>query len=209
MADATIAGGVLFDWTALNDTASDTPGLATGELDLGDGIVDVTLSIITAHTDANTVGAGLDVNVEVYGRKGALGENYQLLGTLSEGGTTSLTATMDAAIDADGGTGDVLPVDATTVFDENDAAIGRLFLLDATLLNSEMVKIIGWVDGASFKLSQLVTLDHADTGALFQATEQQMSIPNGIRYIKVVWNNKDDDANYAVQVSYSGILAYV
>lgn len=208
MADATIAGGVLFDWTLLGDTVSDMPGLSSGELDLGDGIVDVTLSIITAHIDTNAAGTN-DVNVEVYGRKGTLGENYQLLGTLSAGGGTSLTATMDAAIDADGGTGDVLPVDATTVFDETDAAVGRLFLLDATLLNSEMVKIIGWVDGVSFKLSQLVTLDHADTGALFQATEQQFSVPNGIRYVRVVWNDKDDDANYAVQVSYSGILAYV
>lgn len=208
MANATIVGGELFTWTFLDDFgAADVSGISTGELDLGDGTIDKLLHIATAQTVNGTAGIGL--NIEVYGKAGANNEDYHLLGTLGAGGSAAiLTATMDEAVDADVN-GSHLHVDATTVLDDADATTGRWLLLDATPANSELVKIIGWSDGAFFNLSQAVTLDHADTGALFPATEQPFNVPNGIRYVQVIFSNKDTAANYYCHVSYSGVSDFV
>jgi hypothetical protein len=54
-----------------------------------------------------------------------------------------------------------------------------------------------------------IIITHQNTADLLDGlVEIPVNIPNGVQYVKVTFSNADDDANYAVRVDYTAILAY-
>jgi hypothetical protein len=204
VADASKIQGQLLDWTLLDDTASDSPSVDSGELDIGEGAVDVVLNIAVAHKDANAASTNF-VTYKVFVKTGANDEDWRLHATGGAGGGTAVKE--DVAAQSASAQNRIEVADTT---DWNTGLGERLFLLDATLLNSEIVQIFGWVDNDAYLCVDNLTITHENTADLLDGlVESPVSIPNGVRYVKVVFSNADDDANYAVRVDYSGVSAYV
>jgi hypothetical protein len=204
LADATKIQGQLLDWTALPDTVTDSPSLDSGDLNVGAGYVDVLLSITVAHIDVNVAGANY-VTVKVLVKTGATDETWRLLTAFQTGGGT---AVLEAVAASSASAQNRVEVADTTDW---DTGLGeRLFLMDATLVDSEIIEILGWVDNDAFLCIDNLTNTHADTADILDGlNEHQVSIPNGFQYVKVVFHNADDDANYAVRVDYSAVTEFV
>ena len=207
MADATKVQGVIKDWTLLDDTGSDSPTVDTDNtgagFDIGAGAVDVELNIKIAHIDANAAGVNY-VSYKVFGKYGANNEDWGLLTASSSGGGTAVKEDLNG----NSATNEI-PVADTTDW---DTGLGeKLFIYDtANILNSEVVEIAGWHDTVHYTATHNLTNVHANTADLLDGlNEHRIPIPNGIRYVKVVFSNSDDDANYAVKVDYSAVSEYV
>ena len=204
MADATKVSGQLLDWTALGDMVTDTPSVDSGTLDVGEGVIDTVLHIAVAHTDTNAASTNY-VTVKVFTRSGATDETWNLHAVFQAGGGTAVAE----ALDAESASAQAnIKVAATTDW---DTGLGeRLFLLDASLVASEIVAILGWADADYYIAADNLTNTHAATTSVLYdgLVEVPINIPNGIRYVKAVFSNADDDANYAVRVDYSAVSAY-
>lgn len=204
MADATVTVGQLLDWTTLDDTISDTPGLDSGTLDLGDGVTDATIYVTVCHKDTNAAATNI-VTVKIFVRPGGTAdEDWRLLTLCSAGGGTAVKE--DIVAQSASGQSHIEVADTT----DWDTGLGeRLFILDATLANSELVTIIGWIDIDYYLAADNLVNTHENTADLLDGVNEiPVAIPDGCRYCKVVFANSDDDANYAVRIDYSAVTDY-
>lgn len=203
MAKAVKYQGNILDWTLLPDTVSDSPSVDSGQHDVGEGAIDVELSIKVAHIDTNAAGINF-VTIKVLGKYGPNDEDWGLLSQIQSGGGTAVKEDLNALSAA--GQNRIEVADTT----DWDTGLGeRLFLLDATLVNSEIVEIFGWIDADCYLAIDNLTNSHQNTADLLNGlSEHRVYIPNGIRYVKVVFHNSDDDAEYAVKVDFSRVTEF-
>lgn len=203
MSDATKTGGQLLDWTLLDDTTSDVPTIDSGTLDVGAGSIDIVLNIAVAHKDANAASTNY-VTIKVFTRSGATDETWNLHATSQAGGGTAVKEDINAQ--SASGQAEIQVADTT----DWDTGLGeRLFILDATITASEIVHILSWHDNDHYNAIDNLVNTHEDTADLLDGlVEIPVNIPNGVQYVKVTFSNADDDANYAVRVDYTAILAY-
>lgn len=202
MANATKVSDELLAWTAIPDLVTDTPSMTSGSLDIGEGAVGVILNIGVAHTDVNAAGAAyVTIKVEVL-----IDGRWEYLTSFQAGGGTAVAEALDAE---SASAQPNIKVAATTDWD--DGLLTRLFLLDTTLANSEVVEIKGWADADYYIAMNNLEITHAHTTSILYdgLVETPVSIPDGIRYVSVNASNNDDDANYALHVSYSAVSEYV
>ena len=199
-ADITKSQGQLLDWTLLDDTgASPAMHIETGThtyTDTLSSVLNVCMVNIGAAADAGSVG------FIVFVRYGAADDGWRIW--VDYGASVAVAVTID--LDAEAASGQaVIPLSATTNFDE-PARIGDVFFIkDATLANSELV-IWGGVfenDVSITAIDNLVTT-HANTADIYQVVDQwNILLPNGCDEAKVLFYNRDADANYACRVDYA------
>jgi len=210
LADATKIQGQLLDWTLLDDVGTDSPSVdsagTTSGHDIGAGSVDVNLTISVAHIDTNAAASTNYVTVKVLGKVGATDEKWLPISVFQSGSGTSVKE--DVAATSNSGQTHIEVADTT----DWDTGLGeRLFLYDsANILDSEVVEIFGWADNDYYIATDNLTNTHLNTADLLDGlNEHNVNIPNGYQYVKVVFHNADDDANYAVRVDYSAVTEFV
>jgi len=197
-ADITKSQGELYAWTLLDDTAG-VPYLETGVhtyTDTLSSVLNVAMVNVGAVADAGSVG------FKIFVRYGAADDGWREWINLQADVAVAVTIDVDAeAASAQA----VIPLSATTNFDE-PAQIGKTFFLrDATLANSELV-IWGGVfeNDVSITVIDNLVRTHADTADIYQVVKQwNIRLPNGNDEAKVVFYNQDADANYACRVDYA------
>ena len=192
--------GQLLDWTLLDDTGA-TPAMTveTGTHTYTDTLsstLNVVMVNIGAVADASSVGA------KVFVRYGAADDGWREFIDLKADVAVAVTIDVDAEAAADQA---VIPLSATTNFDEPARIGDTYFIKDATLADSELV-IWGGVftnDVSITVIDNLVTT-HANTADIYQVVSQwNIRLPNGNDEAKVLFYNQDADANYAVRVDYA------
>lgn len=195
----------ILDWTLLDDVGSDYPTVATGTIDTVD-YAGKLLSITTCHADANAAGANY-VTIKIYGCFGsdpAVPENWRVIGTMQAGGGTATK--VDVGTSSAAGQKELLVAD-TTAWDTGLQE--RIFVLDATPANSELVTIAGWHDNTHYTCLNNLSQTHANTADLLDGvTAQTFILPNELRYYEVVWSNSDDDATYYVRADIGAVTDY-
>ncbi len=206
--DATNLQGQALDWTLLDDIGSDNPFVTTGSIDLSD-YVKTTLSLVVAHADANAAGANI-VTIKIlalFGTDLANTEDWRTVGILTAGGGTAVKEDIAAT----SGFGEANP-ERIEVADTTDWDTGlgeRLFILDATPANSELVHVAGWADNDYYKAAASLTKSHANTADLLDGvTEQTFELPKGAQYFRIMFFNSDDDATYYVRCDYIAVIDY-
>lgn len=203
MADFTKTQGTFLDWTALGDTVTDLPFVDSGTLTIPAGALSTTLHITVAHTDINAAATNY-VYVKVYVRTGANDEDWRLSASLQAGGGTAVLEPVADTSGAGEANPERLQVADTTDWDTG--AQERIFVMDTTLANSEVVTIVGWADNDYYVCADGMTLAHANTAdALSGVDGLNILLPDGADYCKVVFTNSDDDANYAVKIDYTSV----
>jgi hypothetical protein len=207
--DATNLQGQALDWTLLDDTASDTPSVTSGVIDLGDNVSNI-LSLVVAHADVNAAGANI-VTMKVYAGFGIhtpatnpYEEELRLVGVLTAGGGTAVKEDISGTSNAN--QKEITVADTT----DWDTGLGeRLFILDANPVNSEIVTIAGWHDNTHYNAMSNLSNTHLNTSDLLDGvTEQTFELPKGARYFKVDFFNSDDDATYYVRCDYIAVTDY-
>jgi len=207
--DATNLQGQALDWTLLDDTGTDNPSVTTGKIDLSD-YVKTTLSLVVAHADANAAGANI-VTIKIFAGFGIhdpstnpYEEELRLVGVLTAGGGTAVKEDISGTSNAD--QKEITVADTT----DWDTGLGeRLFILDATPANSEIVTIAGWHDNTHYNAMSNLSNTHLNTADLLDGvTEQTFELPKGARYFKVDFFNSDDDATYYVRCDYIAVTDY-
>lgn len=196
--DITKSQGQLYDWTLLDDTGG-TPTLETGTHTYTDTLsstLNVAMVNIGAVADASSVG------FIIFIRYGATEADWREWREYKA--DVAVAVTID--VDAQAASGQaVIPLSVTTNFDE-PARIGDVFFIkDATLANSELVIWGGTFnnDVSITAIDNLVTT-HENTADIYQVVSQwNIMLPNGCDEAKVLFYNRDADANYACRVDYA------
>jgi hypothetical protein len=109
-------------------------------------------------------------------------------------------------VDAQAASGQaVIPLSATTNFDEPARIGDTFFLRDTTLANSELVIWGGTFDNdVSITVIDNLVTTHENTADIYQVVSQwNILLPNGNDEAKVVFYNRDADANYACRVDFA------
>ena len=165
MADFTKTKGQLIDWTLLDDTGSDIPSVETGALAL-DEEIGAKLMIVVAHADTNDP-AGALVYISIQVKVGANDEDWRQYCQLTAGG---VQATLEA-IAAQSASGQT-HIEVADTTDWDTGQLERLFLMDATKINSELVTIVGWADNDYYLAADNLTLTHEDTADLLNKVDE-------------------------------------
>jgi len=197
MADFTKSRGQLKDWTLLDDTATDTPTVDSGELDLSGGDIGCILHLVVAHADVVDA-ATSPVYINVMTKKGSGNEDWGLFAQLQAGGGQAVTE----ALDAESASGQKqVKVAATTDWDTGQ--LERLFLLDGTPANSELVTVMGWADADYYLVAENLSNTHAIATALFDGVDEiPVYIPPEFQTVKVLFGNSHGTATYYLRVDY-------
>jgi len=199
MADFTKSKAQLLDWTLLDDTATDSPSVETSALALDEELGAI-LNIVVAHADTNDACTSY-VYISVQGKVGSNDEDWREIARLQAGGGQATTEALDAE-SASGGTS--IKVAATTDWDTGQ--LERLFLKDGTLVNSELVTIVGWSDADYYIAADNLTNTHAAATDLFDGVDEiPVHIPPEYDSVKVIFSNSHDTATYNVRVDYNVI----
>ena len=203
MADFTKTKGQLIDWTLLDDTGSDIPSVETGALAL-DEEIGAKLMIVVAHADTNDPASAL-VYISVQVKVGANDEDWRQYCQLTAGG---VQATLEAiATQSASGQAHIEVADTT---DWDTGQLERLFLMDATKINSELVTIVGWADNDYYLAADNLTLTHEDTADLLNKVDEiPVFIPKEYDAVKVVFGNSHGTATYYVKVDYNLVTEIV
>lgn len=204
MADFTVAQGQFLDWTLLDDTATDSPSVDSGDLTIPAGALETTLHIVVAHQDTNDASTSY-VYVSVYVQAGGNDndEDWREVCTLQAGGGQATTE----ALDDNSGSGQANPerikVGATTDWDTGEGE--DLFLLDAgTLADSCLVKIVGWSDADYYICAWELENAYDSSDALFDRVDfLNVPLPRGAEKALVIFTNSHGTATYAVRVDYT------
>lgn len=197
-ADITKSQGELYDWTLLDDVAGG-PTLETGThtyTDTLSSVLNVVMVNIGAVADAGSVG------FKVFIRYGATEADWRLWIDLKA--DVAVAVTID--VDAQAASGQaVIPLSSTTNFDEPARIGDTFFLRDATLANSELVIWGGTFDNdVSITVIDNLVTTHENTADIYQVVSQwNIRLPNGNDEAKVLFYNRDADANYACRVDYA------
>jgi len=197
-ADVTKSQGELYDWTLLDDTGA-TPILETGihtYTDTLSSVLNVVMVNIGAVADAQSVG------FMIFVRYGAADDGWRLFIDLKADVAVAVTIDVDAqAASAQA----VIPLSATTNFDEPARIGDTFFLRDTVLADSELVIWGGVFDNdVSITVIDDITETKENTADIYQVVSQwNIMLPNGNDEAKVVFYNRDADANYACRVDYA------
>jgi len=203
MADFTKTKGQLIDWTLLDDTESDIPSVETGALAL-DEEIGAKLMIVVAHADTNDP-AGALVYISIQVKVGANDEDWRQYCPLTAGG---VQATLEA-IAAQSASGQT-HIEVADTTDWDTGQLERLFLMDATKINSELVTIVGWADNDYYLAADNLTLTHEDTADLLNKVDEiPVFIPKEYDAVKVVFGNSHGTATYYVKVDYNLVTEIV
>ena len=196
--DITKSQGQLYDWTLLDDTGG-TPHLETGVhtyTDTLSSVLNIVMVNIGAVADAGSVG------FMIFTRYGAADDGWRLLIELKADVAVAVTIDVDAqAASAQA----VIPLSATTNFDEPARIGDTFFLRDVVLANSELVVWGGvFSNDVSITVIDDITETKENTADIYQVVSQwNIKLPNGNDEAKVVFYNQDADANYACRVDYA------
>lgn len=195
-ADVTKSQGELYDWTLLDDTGA-TPYLETGVHSYPDtlsSMLNVSMVNIGAVADASSVG------FMIFTRFNAADDGWRLFADLKADVAVAVTIDVDAQA-ASGQT--VIPLSNTTNFDEVPGSI--YFLRDTTLANSELIIWGGTFDNdVSITAIDNLVATHENTADIYKVVSQwNIVLPNGCDEAKVLFYNRDADANYACRVDYA------
>lgn len=197
-ADVDKSQGELYDWTLLDDVAGG-PTLETGThtyTDTLSSVLNVVMVNIGAVADAGSVG------FMVFVRYGAADDSWRLWIDLKADVAVAVTIDVDAqAASAQA----VIPLTATTNFDEPARIGDTFFLRDTVLADSELVIWGGVFDNdVSITVIDDITETKEATADIYQVVSQwSILLPNGNDEAKVVFYNRDADANYACRVDYA------
>lgn len=191
----------LLDWTLLDDTATDEPTADSGELSIATGLGAI-LHLVVAHADVVDA-ASYPVYINVMTKKGSAGEDWGLYKQLNAGGDQAVTE----ALDAESASGQKqVKVAATTDWDTG--RLERLFLLDGTPVNSELVTVMGWSDADYYLVAENLTSTHAIATALFDHVDEiSVNIPKEFQTVKVLFGNSHASATYYVRIDYELVTA--
>lgn len=203
MADFTKSKGQLLDWTLLDDTATDSPSVETSALAL-DEELGATLTIVVAHADTTDASTSY-VYISVQGKVGSNDEDWRQIVPLQAGGGQATTE----ALDAESASGQTqVKVAATTDWDTGQ--LERLFLKDGTLINSELITVVGWADADYYIAADNLAYTHAAATALYDHVDEiPIHIPPGYDSVKVIFGNTHGTATYNVKVDYNLITEIV
>lgn len=195
-ADVTKSQGQLYDWTLLDDTGG-TPFLETGihtYTDTLSSMLNITMVNIGAVADAGSIG------FMVFIRFNEAEDGWRLF--VEYKADVAVAVTID--VDAQAASGQAaIPLSNTTNFDEVPGSI--YFLRDTTLANSELVIWGGTFsnDVSITAIDNLVTT-HENTADIYKVVSQwNILLPNGNDEAKVLFYNRDADANYACRIDYA------
>lgn len=197
--DMTKSQGQLLDWTLLDDTGSAAMSVETSVHTYTDTLSS-TLSIVMVNIGA--VADASSVGCKVFVRYGAADDAWREWVDLKADVAVAVTIDLDAEAAAAQA---VIPLSATTNFDEPARIGDTFFIRDATLANSELVIWGGTFtnDVSITAIDNLVTT-HADTADIYQVVSQwNIKLPNGSDEAKLLFYNQDADANYAVRADYA------
>ena len=207
MADFTKARGQLLDWTELVVKAADgstsSPYVKSDALTITDD-VSVTLYITVAHADTGAAATSY-VYVKCYSLPGTTAtEDWRLCASLQAGGGTAVTEAVAAESAAAQNT-----ILVAAITDWDTGLQERIFVKDATLVNSEVVTIIGWnVDAGNdwYICAENLANTHADTADLFSGVDEMVvHVPEGSQAVKVIFTNSALAGIYAVRVDYEKV----
>lgn len=198
-ADVTKSQGELLDWTLLDDTASAAMSVETSVHTYTDTIsstLSVAMVNIGAVADASSVG------FKIFVRYGAADDAWREFIDLKADVAVAVTIDVDAEAAAAQA---VIPLSATTNFDEPARIGDTFFIKDATLANSELVTWGGtFSNDVSITVIDNLVATHANTADIYQVVSQwNIRLPNGCDEAKVLFYNQDADANYACRVDYA------
>jgi len=197
--DITKSQGELYDWTLLDDTASAAMSLETGVhtyTDTLSSVLNVAMVNIGAVADAGSVG------FIVFVRYGAADDGWREWVEYKADVAVAVTIDVDAQAAAAQA---VIPLSSTTNFDEAARIGDTFFIKDATLANSELVVWGGtFSDDVSITVIDDLVTTHENTADIYQVVSQwNILLPNGCDEAKVLFYNRDADANYACRVDYA------
>lgn len=199
MADFTKSKAELLDWALLDDTATDSPKVETDALALDEELGAI-LFIVVAHADVIDASTSY-VYISIQGKVGSNDEDWREICRLQAGGGQATTEALDAE-SASGQTS--IKVAATTDWDTGQ--LERLFLKDGTLINSELVTIVGWADADYYIAADNLAETHAIATALFDGVDEiPVRIPKEYDAVKVIFGNSHGTATYNVRVDYNVI----
>ena len=193
--DMTKSQGELYDWTSLGAITTLETGTHTYTATLS-STLNVAMVNIGAVADAGSVGC------KIFVRYGAADDAWREFADLKADVALAVTIDVDAqAASAQA----VIPLSATTNFDEPARINDTFFIKDATLANSELV-----IWGGTFEndisitvIDNLVTT-HENTADIYQVVSQwNIKLPNGNDEAKLLFYNQDADATYACRVDYA------
>lgn len=196
--DITKSQGELYDWTLLDDIGG-TSYLETGVhtyTDTLSSVLNVVMVNIGAVADASSVG------FKVFVRYGAADDGWRFWQEYKADVAVAVTIDVDAqAASAQA----VIPLSATTNFDEPARIGDTFFLRDVVLADSELVIWGGVFDNdVSITVIDDLTETKENTADIYQVVSQwNIRLPNGNDEAKVVFYNQDADANYACRVDYA------
>lgn len=199
--DVTKSQGELMDWTLLDDTGSATMFLESVEFDDGEGY-DASMTS-TLHITMVNIGAAADagsVGFMIFIRVSATDEGWREL--------TDLKATVAASnvgdLDDSAASGQaVIPLTSTTNFETPGSVF---FLHDAGTIADSALVIFGGTYANDVSITVIDNLvnayDNADN--LYDNVSQwPIILPLGCDEAKVLFYNRDADANYACRIDYS------
>lgn len=200
--------GTLLDWTALavRVNADDS----TGHYAKSDALAitdDMSVELYITVAKTSTGAAGTDyVYVKCYSQVGTTTEDWRLFASLQAGGGTATK--VDIAEESAAAQANIY-VGAITDWDTGLQE--RLFILDGTLVNSEVVTILGWSVEAGndyYLCAENLVNTHADTADLLNGVDEiPVHVPEGSQAVKVVFTNSSATAGatYAVRVDYEKV----
>lgn len=199
MADLTKAVAELLDWTLLDDTGSDIPSASSPDLALAVELGTI-LHIVVAHADTNDASTS-HVSLKVMTKKGSANEDWGVYAELQAGGGQATKEDLNAQ-SASGQTH--IEVADTTDFDTG--LLERLFILDATPADSELVTIMGWADNDYYLADDNLTNTHENTADLLDGVDEiEVTVPPEFGNVKVLFGNSHGTATYYVRVDYERI----
>ena len=203
MADFTKTKGQLLDWTLLDDTGSDIPSVESSVMAL-DEEIGAKLMLVVAHADTNDP-AGANVYISIQVKVGANDEDWREYVQLTAGGVQATTEALDAESAA------AQPnVKVAAATDWDTGMLERLFLKDGTLINSELITVVGWADADYYIAADNLTNTHAIATALFDEVDEiPVFIPKEYDAVKVIFGNSHGTATYNVRVDYNLVTEIV
>ncbi len=197
MAALTKTEAQLLEWTLLDDTGG-TEHIETGEVDASTAIETI-LHIEVCSADANASTAATSVEVIVYIQSGSANDEWHVLTRLDAAAASTAAGTI---AEVTGGSSNIVTYAGTSI----DAGDGMFIYESGTIANSEII----WpAEGASpADLMDPPVRNHAASTPYFELNAQfNVTLPQTVSQAKVLFNNRDADATYAVRVRVTKVTA--